>query len=32
MLALKIEKSSEKGYTKSLDINGDKVTLTVVKL
>ena len=32
VLALKIEKSSEKGYTKSLDINGDKVTLTVVKL
>ncbi|MDE6411389.1 MAG: isoleucine--tRNA ligase [Clostridia bacterium] len=32
VLALKIEKGSAEGYTKSLDINGEKVTLTVVKL
>ena len=32
VLALRIEEGSAEGYTKSVDINGDKVTLTVVKL
>ncbi len=32
VLALKIQKGSSEGYTKALEVNGDKVTLTVVKL
>lgn len=32
VLAEKVERGSAEGYTKTLDINGDKVTLTVVKL
>ncbi len=32
VLALKIEKGRAEGYTKALEVNGDKVTLTVVKL
>lgn len=32
VLAERVEQGSAEGYTKSLDVNGDKVTLTVVKL
>ena len=32
VLAQKVERGAHEGYTKSLDVNGDKVTLTVVKL
>ncbi len=32
VLAERVEQGSAEGYTKSLDVNGDKVTITVVKL